>query len=163
MPYEFDAIDVKIVNLLQQDARLTHKEIAARIGKSLNAVYERTRRLERDGVIKGYVALVDNSQVERGQVAFTHVQLKDHSRAALSAFEEEIIKSNEVMECYHMSGTYDFILKVATRDLATYHVFLMDTLFGIMSVGSVQSTFVMKQAKFETAYVLDVAKAGKAS
>ncbi len=88
-------------------------------------------------------------------MAFTHVQLKDHSQKGLTNFEQEIIRFPEVLECYHMSGEYDFILRVAVKDLPAYHLFLMGKLFAIMAVGSVQSTFVMKEAKNQTALVIE--------
>jgi Lrp/AsnC family leucine-responsive transcriptional regulator len=96
--------------------------------------------------------VLDPKMIERGLMAFTHVQLKDHSQECLLSFEKEIILSPEVLECYHMSGVYDFILRVAVKDLDSYHDFLMNKLFGLMSVGNVQSTFVMKEAKTETAF-----------
>jgi Lrp/AsnC family leucine-responsive transcriptional regulator len=124
------------------------------MSKSLSPIYDRIRRLEKDGYIKRYVAILDHRKIDRALMAFTHVKLKDHSKESLSMFQSEIILFDEVMECYHMSGEYDFILRVATENLSTYHDFLMNKLFKIMSVGSVQSTFVMKEAKSETAYVL---------
>lgn len=159
MTYQFDAVDINILNMLQKDARLNHKEIADKLSKSLNTIYNRVRRMEEEGIIKSYVALLDNAKVHRAEMFFTHVKLKDHSREGLSNFENEIIKADEVMECYHMTGKYDFILKVATESVQLYHDFLMKKLFTIMSVGSVETTLVMRQAKFETAYVIDVTKA----
>jgi Lrp/AsnC family leucine-responsive transcriptional regulator len=117
-----------------------------------SSVNERVRKMQERGFIKKYVAVLDHQKIDRGLMAFTHVQLKDHSKKTLKDFEAAIIKFPEVMECYHMSGEFDFILRVALKDLPAYHEFLMGKLFEIMAVGNVQSTFVMREVKAETAY-----------
>jgi Lrp/AsnC family leucine-responsive transcriptional regulator len=152
-----DTTDIHILKLLQENARLTSKEIAVRINKSSTPVLRRIKRLEEEGFIKNYVAVLDPKKIDRGLMAFTHVQLKDHSQHTLENFQEAIILLPEVLECYHMSGVYDFILRVAVRDLEVYHEFLMKKLFVIMGVGSVQSTFVMKEAKNQAAFPIVVA------
>lgn len=151
-----DETDIRILKLLQENARLTTKEIADRLHKTPTPVFRRIKRLEDEGYIRNYVAVLDSQKIERGLMAFTHVHLNDHSKETLSGFEQAIIQLPEVLECYHMSGEYDFILKVAVRDLETYHDFLMNKLFGIMAVGSVQSTFVMKESKKESAFPIVV-------
>ncbi|MXV49955.1 AsnC family transcriptional regulator [Pedobacter sp. HMF7647] len=149
-----DSLDLKILTLLQQDARQTSKEIGAKVHKSITAIYERIKRMEQHGVIKRYVAILDNKQLNRQLIAFTNVQLKDHSKEGMQCFESTITTYEEVMECYHISGTYDFILKVAACDLAAYHQFLMDKIFSSGAIAHVESSFVMKESKMETAIPL---------
>lgn len=153
-----DHTDIRILELLQQNARLTNKEIGEKLGKSPTPIYERVKRLQEQGYIKGYVAILDHKKIDRGLMAFTHVQVKDHSHDSLSQFIQEIIKFEEVLECYQMSGEYDFILKVALKDLETYHDFLMNKLFKVVPLGSVQSTFVLKEAKRETSFPISATK-----
>jgi Lrp/AsnC family leucine-responsive transcriptional regulator len=155
---KLDTTDIRILELMQDNARLTNKEIGEKLHKSASTIFNRIHKMQEAGYIKKYVAILDPEMIGRGQMAFTHVQLKDHSQETLTHFESEIIKFKEVLECYHMSGNYDFILRVAVKDLKVYHDFLMNKLFGIMAVGSVQSTFVMKQAKEETAFFIEEAQ-----
>jgi Lrp/AsnC family leucine-responsive transcriptional regulator len=158
---QLDATDIRILQLLQENARLTNKEIGERLNKSATPIYERIKKLQEQGYIKGYVAILDHKKIERGLIAFTHVRVKDHSHDSLNHFIEEIIKCEEVLECHQTSGDYDFILKVAVKDLDTYQDFLMNKLFKIVSLGSVQSTFSLKEAKRETSFPINMPKAGK--
>lgn len=149
---KLDAVDIHILQILQDNARLTNKEIGEKLHKSASAINDRIRRMQDKGYIKKYVAVLDHKKIDRGLIAFTHVQLRDHSKETLNYFESEIIKLPEVLECYHMSGQYDFILRVAVKDLDAYHLFLMNHLFETVPLGSLLSTFVMREAKSETAY-----------
>jgi Lrp/AsnC family leucine-responsive transcriptional regulator len=149
---KLDPTDIGILQILQNNARLTNKEIGEKLHKSASAINERIRRMQEQGYIKKYVAVLDHKKIDRGLIAFTHVQLRDHSKETLNYFESEIVKLPEVLECYHMSGQYDFILRVAVKDLDAYHQFLMNHLFETVPLGSLQSTFVMKEAKSEMAY-----------
>ena len=148
---KLDDTDIRILQILQDNARLTNKEIGAQLFKSASTINDRIRRMQDKGYIKKYVAVLDSKMIGRGFTAFTHVHLKDHSKEIINHFEEEIVKLPEVLECYHMSGQYDFILRVAVRDLDAYHIFLMNNLFEKFSIGSIESTFVMREAKAEMA------------
>jgi Lrp/AsnC family leucine-responsive transcriptional regulator len=148
---KLDQTDIRILQILQDNARLTNKEIGAQLFKSASTINDRIRRMQDKGYIKKYVAVLDPKMINRGFTAFTHVHLKDHSKEIIYHFENEIVKLPEVLECYHMSGQYDFILKVAVKDLDAYHVFLMNNLFEKFSIGSIESTFVMREAKAEMA------------
>lgn len=156
MLHQLDNTDISILKILQENARLTNQEIADKLHKTASPIYRRIKRLEEEGFIKKYVAVLDPKKIDRGLMAFTHVQLKDHSQDSLRNFEQAIIQLPEVLECYHMTGAFDFILRVAVKDLDAYHQFLMHELFGIMAIGSVQSTLVMKQSKHEAAFPIDV-------
>jgi Lrp/AsnC family leucine-responsive transcriptional regulator len=149
-----DHIDIQILQLLQHDARITTKEIADKLGKSITPIYERIKKLEEAGYIKGYVAILNKDMVDRTLVAFTTVQLKEHSQSALRGFEREGTKFQEVMECYHLTGQFDFLLKIALKDMNEYNAFLMNKLATLPNIGVVQTFFVLSESKLETAYAL---------
>lgn len=150
-----DEADRNILRYLQYDARLTNKEIADKLGKSVTPVYERIRRLEREGVIRRYVALVDRQKVGISLLAYTNVQLKEHSYQMLKAFEKAVVKLEEVMECNHMTGSYDYLLKIGVRDMQEYQDFIINKLSRLANIGTVQSSFVMTEIRHETAFHLD--------
>ena len=147
-----DHDDLRILQLLQHDARLTNKEIADKIGKSVSPVYERIRKLQDDGIIQQYVAVLDKKKIGKTLTAYTHVQLKEHADHMMKTFEKEVIKFPEVMECYHMTGQYDYLLKVALGDMDEYYDFIINKIAKLANVGTVQSFFVLFEAKKETAY-----------
>lgn len=149
---QLDKQDFEILDLLQRDARITHKEIGNRLHKSVTPIHVRVKRLEEEGYIKKYVAIVDPVKIGRGLVAYTQVQLKEHSQEALAGFQKEAIKLSEVLECYHMSGIFDFLLKIAISDMNAYNELLMTKLSKLPDVGNMQSFFVLSSAKQETAY-----------
>lgn len=151
-----DRDDLQILQLLQHDARLTNKEIADKIGKSVSPVYERIRRLQTEGVIQQYVAVLDKRKIGKSLTAYTHVQLKEHADHMMKTFESEVIKIPEVMECYHMTGQYDYLLKVAMGDMDEYYGFIIDQIARLPNVGTVQSFFVLFEAKKETAYRINI-------
>ncbi len=161
MPYTLDGTDIRILQLLQHDARITTKEIADKLGKSVTPVYERIKRLEETGYIQRYVALLNKNLVGKNLIAFTTVQLKEHSQTALRGFEKEVIKFQEVMECYHLTGLFDFLLKIAIRDMTEYNSFLMNRLSTLPNIGVVQTFFVLSEGKVETAYALTPPVNGK--
>ena len=154
MSYVLQEDDVRILQLLQHDARFTVKEMADKLGKSATPVYDRVRRLEREGFIRGYVAILDKTKIERSLVAFTHVQLKEHSSDMLNAFKNESSRFPEVMECYHITGEYDFILKITLKDMNEYNDFILTKLATLPNIRTVQSFFVLSEGKVETAYPL---------
>jgi DNA-binding Lrp family transcriptional regulator len=156
MIHALDDFDVRILQLLQHDARLTTKEIADKIGKTSTPVYERIKRLHAEGYIKQFVAVLDNKRIHKGLVAFTNVHLKAHSQEMMLDFEDEVVRFGEVMECFHMTGEYDFLLKIAVKDMDEYYSFVIDKLAKLANVGKVQSFFVLKESKRNTAYALEL-------
>ena len=150
-----DNDDLRILQLLQHDARLTNKEIADKIGKSVSPVYERIKRLQANGYIKHYAAILDNKLINRSLIAYTNVHLKDHSQATMLDFEKRVSNFSEVMECYHMTGEYDFLLKVAVSNMEAYYDFVINRLAKLPNVGTVQSFFVLHESKKNTAYPLN--------
>ena len=150
-----DKDDIRILQILQYDSRMTNKEIADKIGKSVSPVYERIRKLENDGIIVQYVALLNRRKINRGLCAYVNVQLKEHAAEMMTAFEKEVVQFSEVMECYHMTGQFDFLLKVIVKDMDVYYSFMIDKLATLGNVGTVQSFFVLNEAKKDVAFKLD--------
>ncbi len=147
---KFDEIDRKLLELLQTDCKKTTKEYALILGLSATAVYERIKRLERAKVITSYVALIDRFKVDKGFTAFCHVKLVQHTRDNIRHFEREILKLQEVVECHHLSGDFDYILKIHVRDMEDYRNFMVSKLTAIPHIGSTQSSFTIKEVKQST-------------
>jgi DNA-binding Lrp family transcriptional regulator len=154
MAIKIDSTDKEILRHLQQDALLTTKELASRLNLSPTPVYERVRRLEKDGVIKKYVALVDREKVSKDLMVFCSIRLKEHAQQAGAKFVEEIVALDEVQECYNISGDYDFMLKIVVHDMREYQAFLMNKLASLENIGSTHSIFVMSEIKHETAFLV---------
>jgi len=151
---ELDKVDHGILNLLQQDAQLPHKSIAREVGMSPNSVNVRIKRLVAEGYIKKYVVLVDHKKIGRDLVAYTQVQVKPHTEENLSAFLNEVVKLDEVMECSHLTGRFDFLLKIAVANMDEYNDVLRHKLAKLPKVDNMESLFVMSQPKSETAFKL---------
>lgn len=147
-----DEIDVMILNLLQADSSLSIKDIAAEVDLSFTPTYERVKRLEADGFIKKYVALIDPAKVGLGLLVYCNIVLKEQSKKALMDFEKSVSKLPQVIEVMSISGTYDYMLKIAVADIATYNYFVVNVLANIPYIGQYHSNFVLKEVKKETAY-----------
>lgn len=150
-----DDTDKKLLNLLQQNAKMTTKQLAHHLNLSATPVFERIKRLERNGVIEKYVAIVNKEKVGKELVAICNVSLKQHSHDIIREFEEEIAKLPEVIECLHIAGMFDYILKIITKNMETYHNFIYNKLASVNNVGNVQSSFVMREIKSGTHLHLD--------
>ncbi|WP_167597719.1 Lrp/AsnC family transcriptional regulator [Leeuwenhoekiella sp. ZYFB001] len=148
---ELDQIDLKLLELLQQSGKLTTKEIARHVNLSPTPVYERIRRLEREGIIKKYVALVEAEKVGKGLIVFCDITIKEHTKEIGHQFVQDIMASKYVSECYNISGNYDFRLKVMVRDMKHYQDFVLNDLGSIKNIGSAHSTFVMGVIKHDYA------------
>ena len=138
-----DKNDLAILRLLQQNARITVKEISQQIHLSTTPVHERIKRLEQTGVIKQYATLVDHAKVKKGLMVICYVSLKEHSKNAGLKFIKTINELNEVIECYNISGEFDFMLKVVEENMDSYYDFHVNRLSQIENMGNVQSVFVM--------------------
>ncbi len=147
-----DATDKKLLGILQTDTKKTTKEMSLKLSLSATAVYERVKKLEREGYIKKYVALVDKTKIQRSFVVFCHIKLIQHTREFLTKFESEVGKLNEVLECFHVSGDYDYILKVAVENMDAYREFMVTKLTTLQHIGSTHSTFVISEVKSTTAF-----------
>lgn len=148
---KIDAKDRELLALLQEDSKWTTKEYANRLGLSTTAVYERIKRLEKNGVITKYVALVDKNKVNKAFMVLCHVKLIQHIKDYVLQFEREVVQLEEVSECHHISGDYDYILKVNVSDMETYREFMVTKLTAIKNIGSTQSSFVINEVKYSTA------------
>lgn len=148
---KLDQKDLQILKHLQQDSKMTNKEISNKLKLSVTAVFERIKRLEREGVISKYVALVSPDKVEKNFMVFCQIKLIQHSRSYLTKFESEVTKLTEVLECYHVSGEYDYILKVIVKDMEAYREFMVTKLTNLDHIGSTQSTFIISPVKSTTA------------
>jgi Lrp/AsnC family leucine-responsive transcriptional regulator len=149
-----DAIDRKILALLQKDAELTDKEIGDKMSRSITAVRARIKRLKDDGYIRKYTVLLDPAKIGRGLLAYTQITLTKHSQKGLTEFQQQVVLLPEVTECYHMNGTYDFLLRIAIRDMEEYNRVLMVKLSKLKNVRTMHTFFVMSELKYETAYEL---------
>jgi Lrp/AsnC family transcriptional regulator, leucine-responsive regulatory protein len=138
-----DKTDLAILKLLQENARITVREIAAKVHLSTTPVHERVKRLEQNGVIKQYATLVDHTKVKKGLMVICYVSLKEHSKNAGVKFIKAINSLNEVIECYNISGEFDFMLKVVEENMDSYYDFHVNRLSQIENMGNVQSVFVM--------------------
>ena len=142
-----DSTDLDILRCLQQNARLTTKELAARVHLSSTPVFERLKRLERNGFIQKYVAVLDAEKLNMGFVVFCSVKLKQMNREVARTFVSIIKDIPQVAECYNVSGEYDYLLKIHAPDMKYYNEFILNVLGTIDSIGSILSTFVMKEIK----------------
>lgn len=142
-----DKKDLAILKLLQENARVTVKEISEKIHLSTTPVHDRIKRMEESGVIKQYVTLLDHSKVKKGLIVICYVSLKEHSKNAGNKFIKTIHELNEVTECYNISGEFDFMLKVICEDMNAYYDFHVNKLSQIENMGHVQSIFVMGVVK----------------
>ena len=141
--FTLDKKDKAILALLQQNARITVKEISEKIHLSTTPVHERIKRMEAEGVIKQFAALVDHSKVKKSLMVICYVSLKAHSKNAGTKFIQAINEMNEIIECYSISGEFDFMLKVVEENIDTYYNFHVNKLSQIENIGNVQSVFVM--------------------
>ncbi|TWO33079.1 Lrp/AsnC family transcriptional regulator [Seonamhaeicola sediminis] len=147
----FDATDKKLLEYLQQDSKQTNKELSNKLNLSVTAVYERIKKLEKAGFIKGYVALVNKQKIEKNFIVFCHIKLVQHIQEYVVSFEREVTKLNEVLECYHLSGDYDYLLKVIVSDMSAFREFMVKKLTAIRHIGSTHSMFVINEVKHTTA------------
>ncbi len=138
-----DKTDLAILKLLQQNARMTIKEISEKVHLSTTPVHERIRRMEGNGVIKEYATIVNGVMVKKGLMVICYVSLKQHSKNAGAQFIKNILEMNEVIECLTISGEFDFMLKVVEENMDAYYDFHVNKLSEIENVGNVQSVFVM--------------------
>lgn len=147
MASTLDDVDLKILRLLQEDAKLTTKQLADKVSLSTTPVFERLKRLEREGYIKKYIAVLDAEKLGYGFQVFCSVKLKQMSRDVAKAFVSVIRDIPQVTACYNVSGEFDYLLSINAPDMRYYNDFIINVLGTVESIGSIQSTFVMKEIK----------------
>ena len=145
-----DQTDLKILELLQTNARLTIKEIANQLNLSTTPIFDRMKKLQQEGVIERYVALVNPTKVGKSLFAFVHISLKEHARPDVEAFVKQVIDFKEVMECYHVTGDADFVLKVVMENIAAYNEFVLEKLSVVKNIGKVETRFCLSTRKYST-------------
>ncbi|TMM57089.1 Lrp/AsnC family transcriptional regulator [Maribacter algarum] len=148
---KLDGIDKKLLSLLQSDCKRTTAAYAKQLHLSTTAVYERIKRLEKNGVVASYVALIDKKKVDKAFTVLCHIKLIQHIKTNVLKFEQEVLQLDEVVECYHISGDYDYILKIHVRDMQAYRDFMVTKLTAISNIGSTQSSFAINEVKHTTA------------
>jgi Lrp/AsnC family leucine-responsive transcriptional regulator len=149
-----DAIDKKLLGLLQEDTKKTTKELSMILNLSVTAVYERIKKLEREGIIRNYVALLNRNKIEKAFVVFCHIKLIQHTKDVIHTFENEVIRLDEVSECFHVSGDYDYILKICVSGMEEYREFMVTKLTNLKHIGSTHSSFMISELKNSTQYEL---------
>lgn len=152
---QLDSTDIAILNILQKDSKTTTKEISFALKLSVTAIYERVKKLERRKIITHYTALLDKKKVNKSFVVFCHIKLARHTKEFISEFEKQVLRLSEVQECFHVSGDYDYILKINVENMEAYRLFLINKLTALTGIGSTQSTFVVSELKNST--VIDLA------
>ncbi|AZI32817.1 Lrp/AsnC family transcriptional regulator [Kaistella carnis] len=145
-----DSKDKKLLILLQNDSKKTTKQLAGELDLSVTAVFERIKKLEKQQVIDKYVALVDKTKLHKSFIVLCHVRLAQHKKEYISQFEKEIIQFPEVLECFHVSGDHDYILKICVRDIEEYRDFMVSKLTNLQHIASTQSSFMIKEVKNST-------------
>ena len=151
---KIDETDLKILRILQKDSKKTNKEIAEILNLTSSPVYERIKRLEKQKLIKKYVALVDKKKLNIPITAICMVSLRYHHEGFIDKFEKQIKELKEVQECYHMAGKVDFFLKINMTSLDNYHEFVRSKLSKIENIGVLESYFVLKEIMSSTEYCI---------
>ena len=144
---KLDHVDIQMLRTLQENARLTVKELAAKVRLSSTPVFERLKRLEEGGYIKKYMAVLDAGKLDRGFVVFCNVKLRRMNRDIAGEFARIVQDIPEVTECYNISGGFDYLLKIHAQDMKYYQEFILNVLGTIESLGSIESMFVMDEVK----------------
>ena len=151
MPEVLDKIDSRILEIIQEEARISNTDLADRVGLSPSPCWRRVRALESNGIIERYVTLVNAKAVGLPINVFATVTLEKQVEPALEAFEKAVTERPEVMECNLMTGEFDYLLRVVVPDLAAYERFLIDHLTRIKGIASIKSSFSLKQVCYKTA------------
>jgi DNA-binding Lrp family transcriptional regulator len=150
MSYKLDKTDYKILGLLQENCRITTKKLAEKLNLSTSPVFERIKKLEKEGYIDNYVALINERKIGLKQTIFIGVTLKGHTRSFLEKFLKQVNSFPEVMECYQVSGNFDFLLKIVVADMDAYEKFVQTKLSLISELGNVHSYIAIKKGKQTT-------------
>lgn len=147
--YRLDAKDIDILRVLQSNARLSNKELAAAVHLSTTPTYERVKKLERHGIIKRYATILDANKLNKGFAVFCSVKLRRLNSEYAKAFTEMIKGVPEVTECYNISGSFDYLLRIQVPDMRSYQQFLLNVIGMHNNINSLESTFVMEEIKHE--------------
>lgn len=144
-----DTFDLQILRELQQNAKTTVKELSEKINLSPTPVFERIKKLETSGYITGYFTKLNADKLDYKLTVMCSVTLRHHNSEMIDKFHREVIVFDEVRECFHLAGIYDYLLKVIVKDIDEYQTFVSKKLASLENIGNVQSSFVMKSLKSE--------------
>ncbi|WGD33688.1 Lrp/AsnC family transcriptional regulator [Olleya sp. YS] len=147
MLHNLDKIDTKILSLLQQNSNRTTKSIAEELGMTTTPVFERIKKLEKQGYIKKYVAILNNKKIGLKQTVFIGITLQGHTRSYLEKFVKQINNFPEVIECHRVSGNFDYLLKLVVEDIEAYETFIISKLTLLPYLGNVQSLITLSTGK----------------
>ena len=147
MKQDLDAYDLQLLQELQHDGHLTIKELSQRVHLSVSPVFERVRKLEREGYIQGYVAVLDAEKLDCGFIAFCYIKMKQHSHENAVQLMTAVQEIPEIVECYNISGDYDFLLKIYVKNMKQYQQFVLRILGDIPAIGNLNSSFVLGEVK----------------
>ncbi len=150
MKYNLDDKNRKILGILQEDAKISIKEIAKRINLSFTPTYERIKQLEEAGIITGYMAIINRQKVGLKVSSFCNVTLKEQSKAALIEFEEAVLSIPDIVEIISVSGNYDYMLKILSTDIESYNRFMVEEIANIPHIGRYHSSIILSEVKRET-------------
>lgn len=155
---KIDIIDAKLLGFLQEDSKITYKQLSDKLNLSSTAIHERIKKLEKNKVIERYVAVVNRKLINKELLVLSHIKLAEHSHDNIIQFETDILKHKEILSCYHVSGDYDYIIKMAFKNMDDYRDFMINRLTNIKSIGSTHSTFVISELKDTMEYELEKVK-----
>ena len=149
-----DATDKKILEILQVNAMITAKEMAQKLSLTTTPIYERIKKLQKSGIIKQYVALLDANLVGKSILVFMNITIKDHHSDKRNEFVKEIKRLDSVIEFYHTSGSFDFLAKVRFSDIKTFSDFLVNDVASIYNISDIESQIVLEEIKYSTKIIL---------
>jgi DNA-binding Lrp family transcriptional regulator len=150
-----DDTDRKILEILQENAMATAKEMANDLSLTTTPIYERIKKLQKTGIIKQYVALLDADILDKGILVFMNITIKDHHSEKRNEFVQEMQKLKDVIEFYHTSGSFDFLVKVRFSDIRSFKNFLVNEVASILNIGDIESQIVLEEIKYSTKIIID--------
>jgi Lrp/AsnC family leucine-responsive transcriptional regulator len=153
-----DETDLRILSILQENAKISHKEIAEKLNLTRTPIFERIKKLERRGIIQKYVTILNRKKINRNLMVLCSISLREHGIDNVTIFQNAVMNFPEVMECYHIGGNYDFFLKVLVNTIDDYQAFVLKKLSQIKNIATVQSAFVIGEMKYKLSYELDTPK-----
>lgn len=151
---KLDNTDRKILNILQKNSRTTIRELSEKLHLSTTPIHERIKKLESNGFIKNYITLIDHKKIGKLLTVYISASLQEHTKDSIDEFEKQMENLDEVMECYYISGNYDFLLKVQCNDMDDYHRFITQKFSTIKNITQFYSSFVMAEAKLMYHHIL---------
>ena len=147
---KLDETDMKLINMLQEDCKQPIKNLAAKLNLSIAPVHERIKKIEKAGLIKRYVAIVDLDLINKPLINYCNVTIVKHNNELFKEFELQVKEMDEVLECYSVSGNYDYLLKVVSSSMHGYQDFVLNKLSTLEMISNINSQFVLKHVKFTT-------------